>query len=100
MAKPRSSHLAAAHVLLLYLKGSHGQGIFLKKYDSFQLKAFFDADWGSCLDSLKSTLVSAFFLGESLIAWKAKKQTTVSHSSTEAEYRALAATTSEIVWLH
>lgn len=38
-------------------------------------------------------------MGESLVSWKAKKQNTVSRSSTESEYRALAATTSEIVWL-
>ena len=40
------------------------------------------------------------FLGPNLISWFAKKQSTVSHSSIEAEYRALATTTAELAWLH
>jgi hypothetical protein len=39
------------------------------------------------------------FLGGSLIAWKTKKQTAVSHSSVEAELRAMALLTIEVTWL-
>lgn len=38
-------------------------------------------------------------MGKALVSWKAKKQTTISRSSVEAEYRALAATTSELLWI-
>jgi len=39
------------------------------------------------------------FLGHSPISWKTKKQQTVSPSSAEVEYRAIATTTNELKWL-
>ena len=39
------------------------------------------------------------YLGFNPITWSAKKQDTVSRSSTEFEYRELATTTAELYWL-
>ena len=39
------------------------------------------------------------FLGSSPISWSSKKQSTVSRSSTKAEYRALASTAAKFAWL-
>ena len=46
-----------------------------------------------------STTGYVVFLGSTPITWVSKKQSTVSHSSTEAEYCSLASTTAELYWL-
>jgi len=97
MQAPRMSHFKLALRVLRYLKGVPGLGILIPKGNSLVLSAWSDADWGKCLDTRRSVTGYAIFLGKSLISWKSKKQTTVSKSSTEAEYRALSTTTCELL---
>ncbi|XP_038896371.1 uncharacterized mitochondrial protein AtMg00810-like [Benincasa hispida] len=96
---PTKVQLNAAHHLLRYLKQSPGQGILISPITSFHLKAFVDVDWGSCPDTRRSITGFCIFLGAFIISWKSKKQATVSRSSAEAEYRALASVTSELMWI-
>ncbi|CAJ2657635.1 unnamed protein product [Trifolium pratense] len=96
---PTSAHFKAAQKVLRYLKGNPGTGLFFPRNSSLQLMGFSDADWGGCPDSRRSITGYCFFIGQSLICWKSKKQLTVSKSSSEAEYRALASATCELQWL-
>ena len=99
MSALRIPHLDALHHLLRYLKASSGQGLLFSASSSISLKAYADADWGSYLDTHRSTMGHCVFLGDSLISWKSKKQHTVSRSSIEVEHKALASVTNEVLWV-
>nr|GEU60298.1 hypothetical protein [Tanacetum cinerariifolium]GEU60380.1 hypothetical protein [Tanacetum cinerariifolium] len=63
------------------------------------LEAFSCANWVGDLDERRSMRGFAIYLSSNLISWTARKQRTVSCSSTEAKYKALADTVVELTWL-
>ena len=85
-AAPKKNHLVAVKRIFKYLKGTLSYGLWYPRNQNFQLLAYSDADWANCVDERKSTSGIAFFLGESLVAWLSKKQSSISLSTTEPEY--------------
>ncbi|KAK9912717.1 hypothetical protein M0R45_036566 [Rubus argutus] len=98
MHNPRTPHFIAVKRIFRYLKGTPDQGLKFTKGPS-TLTIFSDADWAGCPIDRRSTTGYCVFFGNNLISWSAKKQSSVSRSSTEAEYRALALSVAEVLWL-
>ncbi|KAK1408311.1 hypothetical protein QVD17_39969 [Tagetes erecta] len=99
VADPRRNHLEAANRVLRYLKATPGQGILLPRDGNPILTAYCDSDWLGCPYTRRSRTGYLLLLGGGPISWKTKKQAVVSRSSAEAEYRAMASTVSEILWV-
>jgi hypothetical protein len=70
----------------------------MKNNNSNTLCGYSDADWAGSFDR-KSTTGFCTFVGGNLVTWKSKKQNVVARSSAETEYRAIASTASELIWI-
>jgi hypothetical protein len=96
---PKQSHLLAVKMIFRYLKETMTYGLWYPRNQNFQLIAYSDADWANCVDEIKSTSGGAFFLGDSLVAWLSKKQSSISLLTTEAEYIVAATCFTQVLWM-
>ncbi|GKD64746.1 retrovirus-related pol polyprotein from transposon TNT 1-94 [Tanacetum coccineum] len=99
MHAPTQLHLQALKRVLRYLKGTIHHGLFLNRKSAITLTAFSNSNWGGIKDNGRSTTAYILYLGSNIISWRSARQKSVSRSSTEAEYKALANASAEMMWV-
>ncbi|WVZ90144.1 hypothetical protein U9M48_036472 [Paspalum notatum var. saurae] len=91
-ASPRTSHHQAVKRIFRYLKFTPELGLWYSSEGSQMLHA-------DCRIDRKSTSGTCQLLGTFLVSWSSRKQTSVSLSTTEAEYIATASCCSQLLWM-
>lgn len=99
VADPRQTYMDVVFRVLRYLKTTPGQRVLFPKDEGCALMTYCDSDWLGCPFTRKSRIGYVLLLGGTPISWKSKKQSVVSHSLGEAEYKSMASTVSEILWV-
>ncbi|KAM0017627.1 putative RNA-directed DNA polymerase [Helianthus debilis subsp. tardiflorus] len=99
MQRPSKLHFGAAKRIVRYVAGTSDFGIWYARGSPVQLVGYTDSDWASSIDDRKSVSANVFTLGSGVVTWSCKKQSTVALSSTEAEYVASSAATTQAIWL-
>ncbi|XP_075486456.1 uncharacterized protein LOC142526068 [Primulina tabacum] len=74
-------------------------GLWYPKDSSLHLIGYSDADYAGCKIDMKSTSDSCQFLGDILISWFCKKQTSIATSTAEAKYLAVGSCCAQMLWI-
>ncbi|KAG3044193.1 hypothetical protein PC122_g24908 [Phytophthora cactorum] len=100
MENPQEEHWVAVKRIFRYLQGTKTHGICFKPGDNIDFRGYSDADWAGDLADRKSTSGYTFMLMGAPVSWGSKKQSSVSLSTSEAEYIALSLAIQEGKWIH
>ena len=96
---PKEAHVLAIKRIFRYLKGTTELGLWYPKGNELTMVAYTDADWAGSIDDRKSTSGAALYLGNCLVAWASKKQSSVSLSIAEETYIVVAACCTQVIWM-
>ncbi|XP_022004171.1 uncharacterized mitochondrial protein AtMg00810-like [Helianthus annuus] len=99
MHAPKVDHWNALKRIIRYLQGTSSHGLTIGTSADFSLRAYTVADWAGCPDTRRSTSGYCVYLGPNIVSWSSKRQSVISRSSAEAEYRGVANVVAEICWL-
>lgn len=99
---PTDEHWQAVKRVFRYLRGTVDRGLTYKGQGSPKespvLHGYCDSDYAEDETDRRSVTGYSFILCGAAISWASRKQPTVAHSSTEAEYMAASDAAKEAVW--
>lgn len=98
-SSPSENDWTAAKRVVRYLKGTRDWKLQLGSNAIQELVAFSDADWAGDTRTRKSTTGFVVYYAGGAVSWASRRQDSVTLSTMEAEYVALAETCQEVIWL-
>jgi hypothetical protein len=98
-AAPKETHVVTVKRIFIYLNGIEEFGLWYPKGKDLSLIGYTDADWAGCIDDRRSTNGESFYLGECLVSWISKKQSSISLSIAGAEYIAATTCCTQVLWM-
>jgi hypothetical protein len=80
-SSPKESHVMVVKRIFRYIKGTSDFSLWYPRNKGFELISYTNADWDSSVDDKKNTSGNAFFLGECIVSWSCRKQSSISLST-------------------
>uniref|UniRef100_A0AAV1V6R7 Uncharacterized protein n=1 Tax=Peronospora matthiolae TaxID=2874970 RepID=A0AAV1V6R7_9STRA len=100
MENPQQEHWTTVKHIFRYLQGTKSHGLRFQPSDKIDFRGYSDADWAGDHADRKSTSGYTFMLMGAPVSWGSKKQSSVSLSTSEAEYIALSLAIQEGKWVY
>jgi hypothetical protein len=82
----KETHVMTVKRIFRYLKGTTEFGLWYLKGNEMTMVTYTDVDWEGSIDDRRSTSGATFYLGDFLVSWLSKKQSSVSLSTKEEKY--------------
>jgi hypothetical protein len=98
-ANPKESHLIAVECIIRNVNDTLLHGIWYSRETNLVVAGYFDADWAGNEDDRKSTSEGCFYVGNNLVVWMSRKQSSISLSIAEAKYIAAGSCCTQLLWM-
>jgi hypothetical protein len=81
---PKETYVMAVNRIFKYLNGTTKFGLWYPKGNELTMVIYIDGGWVASIDDRRSTSGTTFYLGDCLVSWLSKKQSSISLSMVEA----------------